>query len=318
MADHYLKRRRVLITGITGFVGSHLAKRLTDVGAVVYGMSRTTERERVMKGDVLDFPSVDRIMKDRHIGICIHLAGESLVESGQKDPYHTYRVNIQGTLNVLESARKNKIEKVIIASTSHVYGENKPPFREEHLPKPSRPYETSKACVDLIAQSYADTFGLPIAIPRFVNIYGPGDLNFDRLIPRIIKSLLCHTPLKLWGGSAVRDYLYIDDAVSAYVCLAAIDVSQVGKNRIFNFGGGNVISVKKLVDTIACLSGEKLRIEKIESVRKLEISHQYVTWMKAKKVLGWKPAFSLEEGLKSALDWYRKYFTGEEHILKQS
>jgi len=303
-----LRGKRVLITGITGFVGSNLAKKLRSLGGIVYGISRSLASDkRNLRANMLDYSVINNFIKDSNIKICFHLAGESLVEVGQKDPYLTFKINTEGTLNILEIARKNTMEKIIIASTAHVYGNNKLPYLEEYTPKPSRPYETSKACTDLIAQSYANTFELPVLIPRFVNIYGPGDLNFSRLIPKTIKAVLSNTTPKMWGGKAIRDYLYIDDAISAYLKLAEIDISLIGNNRIFNFGSNNKISVENLINKIINLLGKKVTIGKIDEGRASEIKSQYVSFRKSTKVLGWKPRTTLEKGLRKTLRWYEKY-----------
>ena len=303
-----LRSKRVLITGITGFVGSNLAKKLRSLGVIVYGISRSLASDkRNLKANMLDYSAINNFIKDSKIQICFHLAGESLVETGQKDPYLTFKINTEGTLNILEIARKNTMDKIIIASTAHVYGNNKLPYLEEYTPKPSRPYETSKACTDLIAQSYANTFKLPVLIPRFVNIYGPGDLNFSRLVPKTIKAVLSNTTPKMWGGKAIRDYLYIDDSISAYLKLAEIDISLIGKNRIFNFGSNNKISVENLINKVITLSGKKVTIKKIDEGRASEIKSQYVSIEKATKVLGWKPRTTLEKGLRTTLRWYEKY-----------
>jgi len=303
-----LRSKRVLITGITGFVGSSLANKLRSLGVVVYGISRSLASDkRNLRANMLDYSVISNFIKDSKIQICFHLAGESLVEAGQNDPYHTFKINTEGTLNILEIARKSTMEKIIIASTAHVYGNNKLPYLEEYTPKPSRPYETSKACTDLIAQSYANTFELPVLIPRFVNIYGPGDLNFSRLIPKTIKAVLSNTTPKMWGGKAIRDYLYIEDSISAYLKLAEINISLIGNNRIFNFGSNNKISVENLIKKIINLSGKKVIIEKIDEGRASEIKSQYVSIEKASKVLGWKPITTLEKGLRKTLRWYEKY-----------
>ncbi len=225
-----IKGKKILITGITGFVGSNLAKRLSTLGASVYGISRSVENKRIKKLNILHYKSIQGLIEQLNVNICIHLAADSLVEKGQKKPYEVFTTNIQGTLNILESSRINKVEKIIIASTSHVYGKNKVPYFERYAARPSRPYETSKTCTDLIAQSYAETYKLPVLIPRFVNIYGPGDLNFGRLIPRTIKSVLLEKSPKMWGGDALRDYLYIDDAIDAYIALINLPKDKVKQN----------------------------------------------------------------------------------------
>ncbi|MFH1832995.1 MAG: NAD(P)-dependent oxidoreductase [Candidatus Levyibacteriota bacterium] len=304
-----IKGKKILITGINGFVGGNLAKKLKSQGADVYGVSRSVEeKNKILKANILDFSKINEFIRKTKIEICFHLAGEALVETGQIDPFNTFKVNIEGTLNILESARKNNIGRVIISSTSHVYGKNRVPYFEGYTPRPSRPYETSKACMDLIAQSYNGSFNLPVLIPRFVNIYGPKDLNFNRLIPKTIRAVLSDEDPTMWGGNVIRDYLFIDDAVNAYILLAGVDLEKIGENKIFNFGGGNNISVEDLIKKIISLSDKKLKIKKISEERPLEINQQYVSLNKASKILGWKNATSLDEGLKKTIDWYRSYF----------
>jgi CDP-glucose 4,6-dehydratase len=308
MKHKNIKGKRVLITGITGFIGRHLEKKMTELGARVIGISQRDESKYIIKGNILHYDFVDELIKKYKIQQCFHLAGESLVEGGQSAPFQTFKINIQGTLNILESARENKLERIIITSTSHVYGRNKVPYYEGYTPKPTRPYETSKACTDLLAQSYADTFGLPVLIPRFVNIYGPGDHNFYRVIPKIMKGLYGDTALKMWGGEARRDYLFIDDAISAFVQMAKFDITGDMKNRIFNFGSGNVISVKDLLEKILLMTGMNPTIERVENTRQDEIKAQYVSFKKAEKTLRWKPQVGIDDGLKKTISWYKDYF----------
>lgn len=309
MQAENIKGKKILITGINGFVGGNLAKKLKSLGADVYGVSRSVEeKDKILKANILDFSRIDEFIKKTKIEICFHLAGESLVETGQTDPFNTFKVNIEGTLNILESARKNHVGRIIISSTSHVYGKNRVPYFEGYPPRPSRPYETSKACMDLIAQSYSGSFNLPVLIPRFVNIYGPGDLNFNRLIPKTIKAVLSGKNPTMWGGNVVRDYLFIDDAAHAYLLLASVDLEKLGENKIFNFGSGNNISVEDLIRRIISLSDKELKIKKISEERPLEINQQYVSFNKASKILGWKNATSLDKGLQETINWYKSYF----------
>lgn len=306
MPNKDLKNKRILITGITGFVGSNLAIKLRALGADVYGVSRSQIMKKNLKATIIDYSLIDEYVKKNKITIGFHLAAEALVESGNSDPYQTFKINTIGTLNMLEIARKNNFERIIIASTAHVYSNNRVPYKESYTPKPSRPYETSKACTDLIATSYAETFNLPVLIPRFVNIYGPGDMNFTRLIPKTIKSVLQGENPTMWGGAVTRDYLFIDDAIDAYVKLAQVKIEKIGKNKIFNFGSNNLVSVKDLIERIIVLSGQKVKIERIADAREAEIVKQYVSWNKAKRILNWKPHTELSEGLRQTIMWYKK------------
>lgn len=309
---NYWKNKPVLITGIQGFVGSHLAKALEKRGAVVWGVSRSVEEGHILKANIIEYATIDQIIKEKKITVCFHLAAESIVESGQEDPYQTLKINTLGTLNILECARKNNMEKVIIASTAHVYGDNHLPFKEEYTPRPTRPYETSKTCLDLIAQSYIETFNLPVLISRFCNIYGPGDKNFNRLIPKTIKSVLTDEQPLMWGGKSLRDYLYIDDAIVAYLKLAEVSIPTVGKNRIFNFGTGEHYTVEQVIKMIIHMTGGKVAIKKIADRRSNEILKQYVSSTKAKRLLKWSVKVSFEEGLKKTIAWYKKHLESEQ------
>ena len=304
----FWENKSVLVTGAGGFVGNHLFHKLKELDAKAYGTSRDKSFKNIYKVDILNLDELNNIVKKKKIQILFHLAGESLVEKGQENPHETFKANIDGVLNVLEVARRNNVEKIVIASSSHVYGDNKVPYLEEYFPRPSRPYETSKTCADLIAQSYADSFNLPVLIPRFVNIYGPGDVNFQRLIPKTIKSILKHKNPQMWGGKAERDYLYIDDAVNAYISLGELDRKKIERNRIYNFGTGRTISVKNLMEKIIKISGSDFKIEKNKEERLDEIDIQYVSSDKAIRILGFNPQFDLDQGLKNTYEWYKNYF----------
>lgn len=309
MNKNKLKNKKILITGINGFIGSQLHKRLLEMNADVYGISRSCKtNNKIIKANILDYQVINKFIKDSNIEICFHLASESLVEKGQINPRETFEINIEGAINIFESARENNLERVIISSTSHIYGKNQVPYLESYNPKPTRPYETSKACVDLIAQSYINTYNLPVLIPRFVNIYGPGDLNFQRLIPKTIKNVLKNYSPEMWGGDITRDYLFIDDAINAYIDIACIDLKKVGTSTIFNFGSSNIITVENLIKKIIRISGMNLNIEEKFQEREGEIDEQYVSFSKAKKILKWNPTTNLNVGLQSTIKWYLRYF----------
>ena len=221
---------RVLVTGSAGFIGRHLLAHLQKKKAIVLGLARHPHNLTVEKKvDVSSKKDLMAVFTQFRPDVCFHLASESLVEAGSRQPYETFNNNITSALNVLEVSRSFNIRRIIIASTSHVYGKAPVPYREDEPAKPSRPYETSKTCVDLIAQSYADSFNLPVLIPRFVNIYGPGDLNFSRIIPKTMMSVVHGKNPTLWGGSAKRQYMYVDDAIRAYSMLGQITDTQLEK-----------------------------------------------------------------------------------------
>lgn len=300
------KNKRVLITGSGGFIGSHLLRFLKSKGARVLGISRHPKNKKLeRKVDVSNYRALEKVFDSFRPQVCFHLASEALVEKGQKFPYETFDNNISNTLNILELCRLKHIQRVIIASTVHVYGNNPSPFSEDHPARPSRPYETSKTAADLIAQSYADTFGLPVLIPRFVNVYGPGDKNVSRIIPKTIHTIMSGDELTMWGGKAQRDYLHIDDAIRAYDLLARINDTQLEKNRIFNFGTGKPISASELIKLIALLAKHVKPIKKVQSARENEVSIQQVSWKKAKRILGWKPKKKLAVGLRETIKWYK-------------
>ncbi len=288
------------MTGAGGFVGSHLRETLVALRANVMTLAR--------KNDGVDITRREDVapMFEKNPSVVFHLAGEALVERGQKAPYETFRTNVMATLNVLELCRLTKVARIIIASTAHVYGAGQPPYTEDDPPRPSRPYETSKTATDLLAQSYADSFRLPVVIPRFVNIYGPGDANMTRLIPKTMYHILRGKPLPMWGGKAKREYIYIDDAINAYLLLATMLEDKLEKNRIFNFGSGRPVTVVELVRRIGKVVGHSVRIKHIRKEREGEIAEQYVSWEKARRVLGWRPRISLDEGLQRTVAWYRR------------
>lgn len=309
----FWRDRSVLVTGASGFVGSNLTKALLKEGAKVYGFSTkgTKASKKILQesGSVEDFDLINKIIRRNKIDIIYHLAAQPIVEIGQRTPIKTLEVNIRGTWNVLEAARRNRVKKIIILSTTHVYGGNeKLPYKEEYFPQPTRPYETSKACADLLAQSYYLTFGLQVDIPRFVNLYGPGDFNFGRIVPKVIKTILSKQNPKIWNKGAVRDFLFIEDAIEALLLLGEKKNTDKKSNRIFNFGSGNPISIADLVKKIIKISklkNIKLEFESVPEERETEIVKQYVSINKAKKVLGWSPKTSLDEGITKTLEWYR-------------
>lgn len=303
----------VLITGASGFVGAHLVNQLNSKKSRVITLSnrgsKSPDDTIDELGSVENFDKLNEVIKKYKVNIVFHLAAQPIVEIGQTNPVKTFEVNVRGTWNILEAARENNVQKIIIASTVHVYGDNpKIPFKEEYFPQPSRPYETSKACADLLAQSFADTYNLPVEIPRFVNIYGPGDFNFSRLVPKVIRSILNNQEPEVWDVGSIRDFLYIDDAINAYLMLAEKKLDNKKRVRVFNFGTGKPIKIYELVLKIIELAGKKIKVktEKQPEERSNEIKRQYVSIAKAKRELGWYPKVTLDEGLSKTIKWYQE------------
>jgi CDP-glucose 4,6-dehydratase len=319
------RNRRVLVTGADGFLGSNLVKSLLNKGADVVTFSRSGIGPRSLLtlegladhvhaqilGSVEDFERLNTLIQSYKIDTIYHLAALPLVEVGQVNPIPALQINIGGTWNVLEAARLNKVRKIIAVSTVHVYGDNpKLPFKEAYYPQPSRPYETSKACADLIAQSYADTYELGVEIPRFANLYGPGDLNTSRLVPKVIKTILAGDNPHLWDNGAIRDFLYIDDAITALELLAERPAYKAKRNRIYNFGSGRPMEAIDLAKKIVEIANNpKISVvrQAVPEDRTKEIQKQYVSIAKAKKELGWRPTTRTATALRQTLDWYEQY-----------
>lgn len=314
----FWNQKKVLITGGTGFVGSNLARTLSGLGAKVVLITRQRNKPKILQksdniflkvGDIQDFEFINNLLRRNNIEVIFHLAAQPIVDVGQLDPLQTFNINIKGTWNILEVSRINPIQKIIIASSVHVYGDNpKLPFKEEFYPRPSRPYETSKACADLLAQSYADTYNLPVEIPRFVNLYGPGDLNFSRIVPKVIKSVLDKKNPKLWNKGSIRDFLYIDDAINAFLMLAEKKLPSKGRVRVTNFGSGKPVDIVYVAKRIIEISNNRslqIEFESIPRTRSKEIIKQYVSISKAKELLNWTPKYSLDQGLKMTFKWYK-------------
>ena len=326
----YWKDKRVLITGVGGFVGSNLAEELVDRGALVVGIiknhipnsnlsyTKTDRRIKKVFGDLTNFEIVDRAMNEYKIDTVFHLAALPLVTAAIQNPELTLHSNIIGTLNILEAARKSKsIERVIIASSGSVYGKQKSfPYTEEFSLKAKYPYDVSKACSEMIAQSYWHTYNLPVGITRFCNIYGGGDLNFDRIIPGTIQSVIKNKrPIIRSDGSPIHQYVYIGDVVDGYLTFAEKLNSNKLKGEAMNFGSEEKISALQLVEKIIRLSGKELEPD-IRGTVKGEIDGRYLSSEKVKKLLGWYAKVKLDEGLKKTIKWYRDYFKKDCSVIK--
>jgi len=303
----------VLITGISGFLGSNLARRLQSTGANVTGILRDRVSFfkygncNIVSGEIEDLNLLKRVINEYEIEICFHLAAQAIVSLWDNNPVEVFETNIRGTWNVLEACRLgNKVKAVIVASSDKAYGEQESlPYREDSLLNGIHPYEISKICTEYLVKSYNMHYGLPTGITRCANLYGPGDRNYSRIIPGTIKSILKgEEPVIRGDGMNLRDYLYIDDAVEGYMRFAQKVYEGELSGETINFGTGQPYTVKEIVEKIIELFGVDIKYRIIGRDLSKEIKHQYLDSGKARKLLGWNPRYSLSEGLKRSIDWY--------------
>ena len=304
--------KNILITGINGFVGGSLAEKELNMGNNVIGIVRDInnktqtdilDRCTVIRGDILDADLVDRVVGDYEIDIIYHLAALSIVRIADKNPLNCYKSNILGTVNVLEAVRKiNPKIKVVIASSDKSYGtHDKLPYTEDMKLQPDDPYATSKACADLIAQSYFKTYGLNVNVIRCANIYGLRDMNLSRLIPNTILKILTGKKPQIYSGVLhfKREFLFIEDVCEAYHLL-----STKGKaGEIYNIGDDEFVTIQEAVEHISEILNFNGEYEIIEKDF-LEIPFQYMSADKLKS-LGWSKSHSFKEGLIKTIDWYK-------------
>lgn len=312
--------RPTLVTGACGLVGSWLVKSLVDAGAdvicLVRDWSPTSElvragalrRTQVVAGDIRDQPLLERVLGEHEVRTVFHLAAQTSVVVANRNPASTWDSNVNGTVTLLEACRRSPVvSEIVVASSDKAYGEHEVlPYNETHALRGLHPYDASKASADLAAQSYAQTFGLPVAITRCGNFFGGGDLNWNRLIPGTIRSALRGTPPVIRSdGSLVRDYFYVEDGARAYMALAEAlmtDRSLIGE--AFNFSIERPLSVLEVTRLVLAAAGSTLEPD-IRSEPLREIRAQWLDASKARTRLGWRPAFSFESGLERTVAWYR-------------
>jgi CDP-glucose 4,6-dehydratase len=318
--------RPTFVTGGTGLVGSWLVKRLLEAGADVVCLVRDwvpqselvrtnlMEQVKVVRGDVRDRETLERTLGEYEIDTVIHLAAQTIVTIANRNPLSTFETNIAGTWNLLESCRRSpNVKQIVIASSDKAYGDQETLPYNENTPLQGRhPYDVSKSAADLIANTYAVSFDLPVAITRCGNFYGGGDLNWNRIVPGTIRSILrAQNPVIRSDGKYIRDYFYVEDGAAAYMLLAEkLAEHPELKGEAFNFSNEIQVTVSGIVEHILRLMDSDLKPE-IRDETANEIRHQYLSAEKARRVLDWHPLFSLEVGLKKTIDWYRKFFNDE-------
>ena len=316
------KGMSVLVTGADGFIGSHIAKALVDNGADVVTIVRDIKKTSnidvldlrkkitIVHGDLVNYADCERTINEYDVKFCFHIAAQALVGPANRSPLSTFESNIKGTWNILEACRLSKTVKgLIVASSDKAYGQQKKlPYTEESALEGYFPYDASKACAELLARCYFMTYQLPLAITRNANTYGPADMNMSRIIPDVITSLLKNKqPVIRSDGTPERDYMYIKDAVNAYLVLAENLHRKDVLGQAFNFGTGKPVSVLELYNKIIKMMGKNAK-PKILGEAKNEIDRQYLSIEKVKRILRWKPKYTLDEGLKETIEWYKRYF----------
>lgn len=303
-------RSVILITGATGFLGGHVIRRLGDAGHHIVSLVRDWTSQRPphhvveVRGDVRDHDTIYRVLHDYGCTHVVHLAAQSIVPVAMGSRLETFDVNVRGTYALLEACRRYaKLAGVIVASSDKALGSQPPPYVEEMWPNGVYPYDASKACAELIARSYATTDGLPVAVIRMANMYGPGDRNITRIVPYTIRQALRGEPVEIRSdGTPVRDYVFVDDVARGIVLLLGYLPQYAGQT--FHFGTNKGISVITLVRMILALTNPvPIRIL---GVAQGELDAQYVSAEKAKRLLGWEPTTPLDAGLQTTVTWWKE------------
>jgi CDP-glucose 4,6-dehydratase len=318
----FWRDRPTLITGATGLLGGWLAERLVGSDASVVCLVRdwvprslllsgaTANRVTIVRGDVRDQALLERVLGEYEIDTVMHLAAQSIVPIANRNPVSTFETNIAGTWSMLEACRRSPtVKQIVHASSDKAYGDgDELPYRETTPLRGKHPYDVSKACGDLIAQSYAATYGLPVAVTRCGNFFGGGDLNWNRIVPGTIRAALRgDRPNIRSDGTLIRDYFYVEDGAAAYMLLAEKLASKAElRGSAFNFSNEMQLTVSAIVERILELMGRSKEFD-MRSDAPNEISHQYLSAEKAKRELGWKPLFSVDEGLKRTIAWYSEF-----------
>jgi len=322
--DEFWKDRNVLVTGCTGLLGSWLTKSLAEKEANVVGLIRDlVPRSNLnwsgfnneiisVRGEIEDYFLLERTINEYEIDTVFHLAAQTIVTIANRNPISTFKANIEGTWNILEACRRSPlVKRIIVASSDKAYGDQeKLPYDEKTPLEGRHPYDVSKSCADLICRSYFETYGLPVCTTRCGNFYGGGDLNFNRIVPGTIRSILDNErPVVRSDGKFLRDYFYIKDGVQSYILLAEKMEDKRIHGEAFNFSTERPMTVLEIVDMIRMAMYSDL-VPLILNQANNEIRDQYLSAKKAKNLLNWSPSYTLEDGIKETVDWYRIFLKG--------
>lgn len=316
--------KNVLVTGCTGLLGSWLAENLLDQGANVIALIRDhvpysrlsregiADRIVAVSGSLEDMAVVERALNEYEIDTVFHLGAQTIVPIANNNPLSTFESNIRGTWVLLEACRRNRrVKKIVVASSDKAYGEQEHlPYREDMPLMGRNPYDVSKSCADLISQMFFHTYGLPVCVTRCGNLFGGGDLNFNRIVPGTIRSVLFgEQPVIRSDGSFVRDYFYVRDAAQAYMLLAEKMEDPGLWGHAFNFGNDEPITVLEIVKEILSAMDAAGLAPLVLNQANSEIQKQYLSSEKARTMLHWSSSFSLQKGLRETVDWYKAFFS---------
>ena len=322
----FWNNKSVLVTGATGLVGSWLVRDLLEKGARVTALVLDNDPSSqlirsgdynlisIINGDLRYYKDVSRAIFNNECTDIFHLGAQTIVGTALQDPISTFESNIQGTWNVLEAARQSNgvIKSVVVASSDKAYGSSDQlPYLENFPLHGDGPYDVSKSCTDLIAQSYGSTYGVPVTIARCGNIYGGGDLNWSRIVPGTIRDLLSNNrPILRSDGTFVRDYVHVDDVVSAYLRLSEVSQTKNLNGEAFNFSRDEPLSVLDLYREISMTVRGKYVEPDIQNIANSEIKDQHLNSDKAHSVLAWNSSITLQSGLEKTFEWYKTYLAG--------
>jgi len=323
MSDTFWKDRNVFVTGCTGLLGSWLTKSLVKKEANVIGLIRDSvpksnlsrsgfdDKIITVRGEIEDYFLLERTLNEYEIDAVFHLAAQTIVTIANRNPISTFKSNVEGTWNILEACRRAPlINRIVVASSDKAYGDQlKLPYDENTPLEGRHPYDVSKSCADLISRAYYETYKLPVCVTRCGNFYGGGDLNFNRIVPGTIRSILNkERPVIRSNGTFLRDYFYIKDGAEAYLLLAKSMDNKSIHGEAFNFSAEQPLTVVEIVKKILEAMGSDLEPRILNKTTTNEIQDQYLSAQKARNLLNWRPLYTLERGLKETVSWYDEFF----------